>query len=322
MAKSKTALIGIDLGGSNIYSVAFDSDFHPILEDKIDTEAKEGYSHVIARLKDQIARLESGLVEKGFVLHAIGLGVPGVVSSGSDMVKIAPNLRWENVRPLADLGLLIRKDLKVRLVNDVNAGLMGELTVVTPQPRIVVAYFCGTGIGGALALDGKLVLGRDGGAGEVGHMVVQEGGRLCGCGREGCLEAYAGKWALNRRISRALKIGKKTALRDIIKYNLKKTPIKSSSLKKGYEMQDRFTCVLMNEYYSKYLALGISQSVNLLNPDMVVLGGGMIEAMGQKLLPHIMRHLALHSLNSLPTLRLAELGDLAGPLGAARLAAG
>ncbi len=320
MAKQKQVSIGIDLGGSNINAIAFDADYAHVFEDKIDTEARDGYKHVIARLQDQLERIEKAVREAGYSVEAVGLGVPGLVSAGSDLVKIAPNLQWENVRPFVDMKLTARKDLRIRLVNDVNAGLMGELTRIKSNPKIVAAYFCGTGIGGAVAIDGKLITGHDGGAGEVGHMMVLHGGRRCSCGRDGCLEAYIGKWALNRKIQQRMKSSKRTELQNLIKYNLKKMPVKSSTLKKAYEAGDKFTLYLMNEYYSKFLAAGISQTVNLLSPDLIVLGGGIMESLGQKLLPHILKYLAAYCINTPPALRLAELGDAAGPLGSAYMA--
>ncbi len=312
--------LGIDLGGSNIYSVVFDEQYHPVAESKIDTEAKEGYNHVIGRLRAQLDSLNAECESKGMRIETVGLGVPGVVSRETDLVRIAPNLGWENKHPLHDLGLLRQKDIRSVLVNDVNAGLMGELARMTTKPGIAVAFFCGTGVGGAVALNGELLLGHDGGAGEVGHMIVRDGGRKPLGGPRGSLEAYIGKWALNRRIDRYLDTKKKTVLRDLIDYNLKKTPIKSSSLKKAYERGDGFAQALMNEYYCKFLAVGISQAVNLLNPDLVILGGGIMEAMGVKLLPHLQSKLPMRCINPLPQIRLAELGDLAGPTGAAYLA--
>lgn len=317
---SHSSHLGIDLGGSNIYAVVFDERYVPITESKIDTEAKEGYGHVIGRLQKQIEALEAQSRERGFVIETIGLGVPGVVSVDTDLVRIAPNLGWLNKRPLQDLGLLTRRDVRSRLVNDVNAGLLGELERMPRKPHVAVAFFCGTGVGGALAIDGQLVVGKDGGAGEVGHMIVREGGRKPSGGVRGSLESYVGKWALNRRIERALDSKKKTVLRDIIDYNLKKTPVKSSSLRKAYEKGDDFTISLMHNYYAKFLAAGISQAVNFINPDLVILGGGIMESMGVKLLPHIHSHLSQRCINPLPHLRLAELGDLAGPMGAAVMA--
>lgn len=316
--KKNDATLGIDLGGSNIFSVVYNSRNEIIAQDKIDTDAKKGYVDVIDRLREHIHNLEEEIIAKGYSLTGVGLGVPGVITGSGDTIRVAPNLGWENVRPLYDLGLNQRRELQAVLVNDVNAGLMGELTLLPSPPTVTVAYFCGTGVGGALAIDGKLIQGFDGGAGEVGHMVVETDGLVCGCGRTGCLEAYIGKWALNRIISKAID-KKKTSLKKIISYDLEKKPVKSSSLKKAYEEGDEFTVELMNETYSRYLAIGISQLVNFINPELVILGGGIIESMGHGLLPHIFRHLQEHIINTPPQLRLAELGDFAGPAGAAYL---
>lgn len=312
----KKAYLGMDLGGSNLYSVAFDQEWKPILHSKIDTEAREGYLHVIDRVAVQIQELKGRLEGEDYELSAIGLGVPGLVQSSTGTVFVAPNLGWNHCKPVRDMDL--PQELKDRsvLLNDVNAGLLGELHQME-EMDCAVAYFCGTGIGGALAMKGKLVEGREGAAGEVGHMVIQSGGRRCGCGRNGCLEAYIGKWALNDMVEQALNGKKKTRLKSIINYNLKKQPIKSSSLKKAYEKGDSFTVELMEQHYCRYLALGISQTANCLAPDMVILGGGIMEAMGQYLLPAVRGYLEGMCIGPAPALKLAELGDVAGPLGAA-----
>lgn len=163
-------------------------------------------------------------------------------------------------------------------------------------------------------------IGHGGGAGEVGHCVVRAGGKMQAGGVRGSLEAYIGKWALNARILRALEKGRSTALKDIIKYNLEKVPIKSGSLKKAYLANDAFTQKMMNEYYCRYLGIAIGQVCNLLQPEVIVLGGGIMEAMGTYLMPHIKEYARQHSIVQLPDLRLSVLGDFSGPRGAAYLA--
>lgn len=316
-AAKKKAYLGMDLGGSNLYSVAFDADWRPIFHSKIDTEAKDGYLHVIDRVSAQIESLKKWLDEEGYDLAGIGLGVPGLVQSDTGTVFVAPNLGWTHCKPIRDMDLPQEWKDKTVLLNDVNAGLLGELHLMEQQPDCVVAYFCGTGIGGAVSLRGELIEGKDGAAGEVGHMIVRHGGRKCGCGRSGCLEAYIGKWALNHQILKALDGKRKTRLKSTISYNLKKQPVKSSSLKKAYEKGDSFTVALMEEYYCQHLAAGLSQTVNLLAPDCIILGGGIMEAMGAELIPVITQHLSAMCIGPTPNLRLAELGDLAGPMGAA-----
>lgn len=316
-----SACIGIDLGGSNSFACLYGAGFKLLATDKIATEARRGYQHVISNLKDQIARLEQKALDSGVRVSAVGLAVPGIVYPDG-FLSTAPNLEWKDCRPLESLQLSARKDIRAVLLNDVNAGLMGELSALPKPPHSAVAYFCGTGIGGAIAIEGRLLGGFHGGAGEVGHVLVKRGGRVCGCGRRGCLEAYIGKWALNQRIRRALKQKKATKLAELIGYDLRTEPVKSSSLKKAYRAGDGFTQTLMNDYYVRYLSAGISQAVNFINPEVVFLGGGIIEALGEPLLPLIQERLARHCINEVPQLRLASLGDEAGPRGAAGVAAG
>ena len=315
--------IGVDLGGSNISGMAFawhGEEYHCVAREKIDTEAKEGYDHVIARIRQVIAALIAKTRELNLRPEGVGLCAPGVVTADGQ-VRVAPNLGWKNATPLRDLDLaaLNINERNIFLLNDVNAGLMGELTTLKQVPPITVAYFCGTGVGGAVAINGQLLTGAHGGAGEVGHMVVRAGGRKSD-GVHGSLEAYIGKWAINRRIERELERNRKTIFRKLIKYNLKKTPIKSSTLKKAYLSKDAFARELLEGYYARYLGIAISQVANLLEPNLVVLGGGIMEALGMELIPYIEDHLAKHALTTPPELRLATLGDSAGPLGAAHFA--
>ncbi len=316
--RTEAATIGIDLGGSNSFACVYTLEGRLVAQDKISTEAKGGFDHVIGRLRDQIERLRAAAMDAGCSVAGIGLAVPGIVYPDG-FLSVAPNLGWRACRPLTALGLTAKTGERPSavLLNDVNAGLMGELSVLPTPPRCAVAYFCGTGIGGAVAYEGRLLTGSHGGAGEVGHMIIKRGGRRCGCGRRGCLEAYLGKWALNHRIVRALKRGQPTKLKSDIKYSLKTEPVKSSSLKKAYEASDGFTRTLLDDYYVKHLAAGISQSVNFINPDLVILGGGIMEALGGHLLPKVVSRLARHCINDTPDVRLAALGDEAGPRGAA-----
>ncbi len=316
------ACIGMDLGGSNLFSVAYDMDTgQPILESKIETEARGGYAHVTARIAAQMNELEQQLQQAGYSTVAIGLGVPGAVDVDQGLIHIAPNLDWQNAHIVADLPVAEETRAKIRLINDVNAGLLGELGQLNPLPSLAVAYFCGTGIGGAIALNGRLLTGRGGSAGEVGHMIIRKGGKRCQCGRRGCLEAYIGKWALNTRIQRAFIKNKPTLLKRLVNYDLTRTPIKSATLKKAYAKRDRFTRRLLERHYASYLAAGISQTVNLLSPDIIILGGGIMEALGDTLLPFIYERLQKHCLASVPALHLATLGDYAGTRGAALYAA-
>lgn len=313
----KKSILGLDLGGSNLFSVAFDQKDHSIiLENKVDTNAKKGFEYVIQLISTQIENLINQLSEKEYEVSSIGLAIPGIVNFKTGLVIKAPNLQWENINLLANLKIPEEYKKKLILVNDVNAGLYGELSNFKQKPEIAISYFCGTGVGGAIAFNGKIFSGINGYAGEVGHLTIKINGKKCLCGRKGCLEAYIGKWALNKKINKAIKNRTKTLLRKMIDYDLRKTPIKSSTLLKAYTKGDSFTRKLLEKYYSYYLAVGISQSVNLLNPEIVILGGGIMEALGKYLLPYISEYLEKFSIQA-PKLVLSKLGDYAGTLGAA-----
>ena len=305
-----SATIGIDLGGSNSFAVLYDADFERRAELKIDTKAREGAASVVERVAAQVRELESRVPD--LTVTSVGLGVPGVVTG--ELVRMAPNLVWLNFRPLD----ILRQGIQAPavLLNDVNAGLLGELSRFKPGPHSVVAFFCGTGVGGAIYAGGQLLEGWQGGAGEVGHLTIVPRGKRCACGRRGCLEAYIGKWALNRRIRKRLRSGKKTSLRKTIDYNLVKNPVKSATLAKGLAARDRFTRALLLNYCD-HLAHAIGLSVNLLNPEVVLLGGGIMEAMGSDLLVSVEKKLRKYIVNTRPLLELSRLGDYAGPLGAA-----
>lgn len=313
----RKSILGLDLGGSNLFTVAFDQNDHSvILENKVDTDAKKGVEYVIQLISNQIENIIYQLNEKEYEVSSIGLAIPGIVNYKTGLVLKAPNLQWENINLFANLKIPEEYKKKLILINDVNAGLYGELSKFKPKPEIAIAYFCGTGIGGAISFNGKILSGINGYAGEVGHMTIKINGRKCLCGRKGCLEAYIGKWALNKKINKAIKNRTKTALKKLIDYDLKKTPIKSSTLLKAYIKGDPFTRKLLEKYYSYYLAVGISQTVNLLDPKIVILGGGIMEALGKYLLPYISQYLEKFSISS-PKLILSKLGDYAGTLGAA-----
>ena len=317
MTEKKIAVMGMDLGGSNLFSVVYDYSTREILfEEKIDTEAKKGYQHVLTNIANQIEKFKQIVERMGYELYSIGLGIPGILNLHKGIVTIAPNLGWKNANIIKDLGIPEEIKSRIVLMNDVNAGMYGELIHMAKLPEIAVAYFCGTGVGGAIAINGRIITGVDGSAGEVGHMVIKKNGKKCLCGRKGCLEVYIGKWALNAKIQKVLEKND-TLLKDIIKYDLTKTPIKSASLKKAYLQGDKFTRKLLEKYYASYLGVAISQVVNFINPDVVILGGGIMEALGEFLLPYIYKYIERYSITMPPTIFLAQLGDYAGPIGAA-----
>lgn len=317
------AVLGIDLGGSNIFSVAWDLNGQRLAHCKLDTNARSGYDAVLNRIKKSALNISEQLEKTNHSIHAAGLCAPGVVRSVDGIITSAPNLGWDHVNPVNDLkNAPVFKELQsFVLMNDVNAGLLGEISFMKNPPQHAIGVFCGTGIGGAVYLNGKLHTGAFGGAGEIGHIVIRAGGKKQKKGINGSLESWIGKWALNQKIQNELaKKSSNTILKKLITYNLNKTPIKSSTLKKAFQKDDPFTIKLMN-YYAKFLGISLSQAANMLEPQMVILGGGIIEALGQDILPVIEKNLKSHCMVQIPKLQISQSGDDAGPRGVALRAA-
>lgn len=178
-----------------------------------------------------------------------------------------------------------RFHVPVSLSNDVNLGLLGEKWFgAAKNAKNVVGLFPGTGLGGAIIIDGKLYTGTNGAAAEIGHMIVEPQGPLCSCGNRGCLEAVASRWAIERDIRQAVKSGERTIITHFTSGNLRL--IKSKALKKALDAKDPLVTRIMK---NASCALGKSciSLRHILNPDVIVLGGGVIEACGDFMLPII-----------------------------------
>ena len=180
-----------------------------------------------------------------------------------------------------------------------------------------VCIFVGTGIGSAIVQDGKIRYGTTGTAGEIGHIIVDVGGRPCGCGGCGCLEAYASRLAIEKRIIGALKKGRTS---DIVNYLVEDKPIKTSMLKKSLANKDDLVLQIINEA-SEYLASGLASVINFYNPSKIILGGGLMDAIDY----FYNRSVELAKIKALPTpsksikFEKAKLGDFSGVIGAALL---
>ena len=206
--------------------------------------------------------------------------------------------------------------------NDVNVGTLGESAFGAGQGvKNLVGIFVGTGIGGGIILDGKLFHGVNKTAGEVGHMIVKANGPQCGCGSFGCLEAVASRTAITRDLQKAiLKKGKKSILTKLNGGKLDQ--IRSQAIAKAVKRGDKPTIKVMQRA-GKYLGISVASIVHFLNPEMIVLGGGVIEAMGDSLLDPIRRSAAKYALpTTLDGVQIVEatLGDNAGVIGASVLA--
>lgn len=320
MAANDDYVVGVDMGGTKILAAVINAKGEIIQQAKRATKPKKGPDGVIRRIERCIREAIDRAELKPSQIRAIGIGSPGPLDPETGVIIFAPNLGWSNVPLKAKLEKSL--DIPTFVDNDVNVGTLGEYAFGAGQGvKNLVGIFVGTGIGGGIILDRQLYHGINKTAGEIGHMIVKANGPRCGCGNFGCLEAIASRTAITKELRKAiLKKGKKSKL---LKLNDGKlNQIRSQAIAKAVKRGDKPTIKVMQRA-GKYLGISVASIVHFLNPEMIILGGGVIEAMGDSLLDPI-RHAAAEY--ALPTtmdgvqIVEATLGDNAGVIGASVLA--
>ena len=252
-------------------------------------------------------------------LKGIGMGSPGDADEETGVVSDARNLPgWTGSFPL---GETLTKDLgvQVRIGNDVSVAVQGEFELGAGKEfNTVLGVWWGTGVGGGLILDGKQWLGR-GAAGEIGHVVVKRGGARCTCGRKGCMEAYAGRLAMEIKARKEVTNGAKTDLFKLMEEH-GRDRLTSGIWERALNHGDDLATTLIDRAV-KALGVGIASSVNLLDPEAVIIGGGLGVRFGEKYVRRIATRMHPHLFVSdrPPEMRLAALGDFGGAIGAALL---
>lgn len=307
---------GIDLGGTNVKTAIVARNGALLGKDSRPTHAEEGINTV---LDNMVASLEAAMERAGADpsdLLTVGIGAPGPMNWRTGVVFSPPNLPgWENV-PLAKL---MQDRLKVRTYvdNDANVACWGEFwSGAGREVDSMVCLTLGTGVGGGIVVMGKLLRGPDGTAGEIGHICVARDGRQCNCGSRGCLETYASVTGMVRTAAEGIESGKRTLLLDLCGGDTERIDGKMifDALQKG----DEFAAWVMRET-GVWLGTAIGSLINLLNPEMVVLCGGMIAA-GEVLFEPV-RKTAFEQAFEVPARRAvivpAGLGADSGVIGAA-----
>jgi glucokinase len=317
------ARAGIDLGGTKIQAVVVDDD-HTVLGDARAQTPPEGKPKDVAAVMAAATREACQLAGvRPKQLTGVGAGSPGIVDAAKGTVSSAKNLPgWGGTFALSDA---LRDDLGVKRVglgNDVEVATHAEFELGAGQPfRSLLGVFWGTGVGGGIVLDGRMWKGR-GAAGEIGHVVVERGGRRCPCGRRGCMEAYAGRSAMEARArKRHHEEGEKTRLFKLMEEHGRER-LTSGIWSRAYERGDTLAVELLDEAVMA-LGTGVASVCNVLDPEAIILGGGMgvrfgepfAERIGKEMLPHL-----FHDYDP-PVLKVAELGDLGGAIGASLLVA-
>jgi len=308
---------GIDIGGTKISAVVTKGDKEVLGRAKKKSRADKGTGTLFERAAE-VAR--EACSEAGITLEdlaAVGVGAPSPILPNGVAIA-APNLGWKNVPVKATLEKMLKRPVFAE--NDCNAGTFGEYSVGGhSETKTLIGLFVGTGLGGGLIKDGKLIVGENCMAAEVGHMTIQPGGRRCACGKLGCIEAYASKTGMGYAFRKAILLDKRPSLLTELTEGAGYDNIRSSLLKKAWQAKDQVTREVLEEL-AEYLGIAIGNLVTLLGPNVVVLGGGVMEALGEELLPVIRRAAREHTFprKSIDDTRieLATLGDDAVALGA------
>jgi glucokinase len=314
-----TFILGIDLGGTKVQSAVLDESGKIMGRGRAKTEAwredHEVFGTIVAVGRQALA--EAGLEDSS--LAALGIGSPGPLDPERGYIIESSNLNFRDY-PLGP-NLSAEFGCPARVENDVSSGVYGEFCVGAARgARDVLGMFIGTGIGGGIVLGGELYRGYSKNAAEVGHAIVEIDGPICGCGARGCLEAIGSRSGITRQIRDAIKKGRRT----IVAKQLKKanSTLTGNDLREAYDQGDALV-VKMLRRAAKAIGLGVGSMANVLGPELVVLGGGLIEAMPDSFIERISkfaRRIAVgFEAEDLKIVR-AQLGDDAGVIGAAILA--
>lgn len=313
---------GVDVGGTKIQTVA-------VRDEEVVGSAREltpqngEATDVIGVV---VATIHASLAEAGTdgeALQAVGLGMPGSIDTKAGAVAHASNVPGFADR--VELGPQLSSALggvRVTLDNDVRVGVLGEHRRGAGRPFTdFLGVWVGTGVGGGLVLGGKLRTGR-GAAGEIGHLVVKPGGRRCTCGRRGCLEAYAGRAAMEHHARRLVKRGHKTDLFEIMEHR-GRTHLSSGVYARALEHGDKMAKELIDDAVWA-LGIGLASAQNLLDLEAIIVGGGLGDRLGQPFVDRIVEHMEPHVFTPErpPAVLPTELGDLSGAVGAAVLVGG
>jgi glucokinase len=310
---------GIDLGGTKIEAIVVDSANTVLASARRPTPTTGGPSDVVAAMADAMKQACQAAALEPSSLRGIGVGSPGVIDPDG-AVSSARNLPGWNGKFGLAAALAAELGTKVFVGNDVQVATDAEFELGAGQPyKSILGVFWGTGVGGGLILDGKPWIGR-GGAGEIGHMVVVVNGALCPCGRRGCMEAYAGRAAMEARARRRLEKGKQTDLFRLMEER-GRTRLTSSIWAHALEHGDKVATKIVDEAV-RALGAGIGSAVNLLDVEAVIIGGGLGVRFGEPMAARIAdaMHPHLFHDDQPPVVKVAALGDLGGAIGAALLA--
>ena len=310
----RRVVIGVDLGGTNLRTALLSEDGDILDKRKEASHASDGWKKVVARLIDNISRQREIAVKQGLFVTAVGVGAPGIIKMDKGVVVKSPNFPdWNNLPLKEELEKVLQ--IPVVIENDANAAALGEQWRGAGHGiGSMILLTLGTGVGGGIVLNDKIWHGADGMAGEIGHMTIFPDGRPCSCGNIGCLEMYASARGIVKSYCEALETTNPKACSDPAAIT---SEIVYREARAGNERAIR----VMNEM-GRLLGIGIANLINIFNPEMIVIGGGVkdawnlfINATNQEIMRRAFQVPAERT-NIVPSL----LGDDAGMVGAAAVA--
>lgn len=317
-SRDKDIWIGFDLGGTKMLAVAFDSSFSEIGKIKRQTKANLGAAKGVQRIIGTIHQALENAKMSPRQIKGIGVGSPGPLDLRKGIILEAPNLGWKNV----DLKMNLEKEFKCPAViaNDVDAGTYGEYRFGAAQKaRCVVGVFPGTGIGGGCVYHGEIIQGERNSCMEIGHLPVMPEGALSGCGLQGTLESVASRLSISAAVAAAAYRGEAPYLMSHAGTDLKniRSGMIAESIKQGDITVEKI--VYKSAQWIGYTMAGV---VHLLSPDIILLGGGLVEAMPDLFIEAVSDTINKHLLPSFHgtfKIKIATLGDDAVVKGAAAL---
>jgi len=299
--------ICLDVGGTKVLGAIFNEAREPVFRIKKKSnengDGLENVEQVIVSVAEELLA-SSGVSLKQ--VSAVASSIPGVVDQRAGLVLFTPNLPMRNY----DMGAAMKRRFGVPffLGNDVNLGVLGEHRYGAARGyRNVVGIFPGTGVGGGLILNGELYTGNAFKAGEIGHMVLDPEGPLCGCGQRGCLEAFSSKTGMSAYIRQQVSRGRESLLAEAVRTGV----FKSKKLKRALEAGDEVAMEAVDRA-CHWLAVATGSLINIFSPDLVLYGGGVIEALGdlylEKILAEVDRY-CMPEIRKTVELKNAFLGD-------------
>ncbi len=304
-------VIGVDLGGTNMRTALLSPDGVILDRHKVATHAVAGWKQVVAQLIKNIGQHQKIAVGKGLTVIAVGIGTPGVIQMDRGIVVKSPNFPdWNNLPLKEELEKALHTAVFVE--NDANAAALGEQWLGAGRGiNSMILLTLGTGVGGGIVLNNQIWQGADGMAGEIGHMTLIPDGRLCGCGNTGCLEMYASARGIVQ------------SYRDAIKSSAidSSEELSSEQIYQAARDGETVACNVMKDM-GRMLGIGIANLINIFNPQMIVLGGGVKDAW--KLFIDATQEEVMRRAFKIPAERTkivpSLLGDDAGMVGAAAVA--